>query len=85
MEGRSIPTRINENSYNLGNCRSVGEYKKVNRIGEGTYGYVYRAIHRRTGDIVALKRIILHHEHQDGFPLTSLREVKTLNACSETP
>lgn len=65
----------------LGNCRPVQEYKKVNRIGEGTYGYVYRAIHRESQEVVALKRIILHHEQQDGFPLTSIREVKTLRRC----
>lgn len=68
-----------------GSCRSVGEFKKVNRIGEGTYGYVYRAINKSTGEVVALKRIILHNERQDGFPLTSLREVKTLKACSRHP
>ena len=68
-----------------GSCRSVGDYKKVNRIGEGTYGYVYRAVHKTTGDVVALKRIILHNERQDGFPLTSVREVKTLKACSDHP
>jgi serine/threonine protein kinase len=64
-----------------GNCNSVHDYKKMNRIGEGTYGYVYKAIHRTTGQVVALKRIILHHEQQDGFPLTSIREVKTLMRC----
>jgi serine/threonine protein kinase len=72
-------------NYGLGSCRSVEEYRKVNRIGEGTYGFVYRAVHRTTGTVVALKRIILHNENQDGFPLTSLREVKTLNACRNHP
>lgn len=67
-----------------GNCNSVHDYKKVNRIGEGTYGYVYKAIHRSTGEVVALKRIILHHEQQDGFPLTSIREVKTLMRCQHS-
>ena len=32
--------------------------------------------------IVALKRIKMHNEHQDGFPLTCLREIKTLRRCS---
>jgi serine/threonine protein kinase len=68
-----------------GNCRSVGDFKKVNRIGEGTYGYVYRAINRKTSEVVALKRIILHNESQDGFPLTSLREVKVLRMCQNHP
>lgn len=68
--------------HSRGNCQPVQDYQKVNRIGEGTYGYVYRAIHRQTNQIVALKRIILHNEQQDGFPLTSIREVNTLRQCS---
>lgn len=68
----------------LGNCRSVHDFLKINRIGEGTYGYVYRARERTSGEIVALKRIILHNEEQDGFPLTSIREIKTLRTCSHT-
>ena len=35
-----------------------------------------------TKGIVALKRIKMHNEHQDGFPLTCLREIKTLRRCS---
>jgi serine/threonine protein kinase len=50
----------------FGECRNVDEYEKINRIGEGTYGTVYRARDRKTGEIVALKRIILHNEKQDG-------------------
>lgn len=65
-----------------GNCHGIHEYRKINRIGEGTYGFVYRAIHKTTEKIVALKRIILHHENQEGFPLTSVREIKTLKRCN---
>ena len=50
----------------LGSCRDVNEFEKLNRIGQGTYGTVYRARDKTTGQIVALKRIILHHEEQDG-------------------
>lgn len=61
-----------------GACRPVSSYQKLNRIGEGTYGMVYRALDRKTNVIVALKRIILHNENKDGFPLTSIREITTL-------
>jgi serine/threonine protein kinase len=71
--------------HEFGACPSVGSYRKVNRIGEGTYGYVYRAVSKSTQEVVALKRIILHNEHQDGFPITSLREIKTLRACRDHP
>ena len=35
------------------------------------------------GNVVALKRIIMHNENQDGFPLTSLREIQTLQLCKQ--
>ena len=31
---------------------------------------------------VALKRIKMHNENHDGFPLTCLREIKTLRRCA---
>jgi serine/threonine protein kinase len=40
-------------------CRSVENFEKLNRIDEGTYGVVYRARERITGEIVALKRVKL--------------------------
>jgi cell division cycle 2-like protein len=47
------------------------------RIEEGTYGVVYRAREKRTGEIVALKRLKMEKE-KEGFPITSLREINTL-------
>lgn len=34
-------------------------YQKVEKIGEGTYGVVYKARNKRTGQLVALKKILL--------------------------
>ncbi|ETV78909.1 CMGC/CDK protein kinase, variant 2, partial [Aphanomyces astaci] len=62
----------------FGTCRDVDEFEKLNRIGEGTYGTVYRARDKVSGEIVALKRVILHNEKQDGFPITAIREIKLL-------
>lgn len=62
---------------NLMSCRSVDNYKKLNEIEEGTYGLVFRAQCKQTGDIVALKKLKLSHE-REGFPVTSLREIATL-------
>lgn len=67
-----------------GSCKKVADFKKINRIGQGTYGFVYRA-KTPDGREVALKRIIMHNESQDGFPLTSLREIKTLRRCNLHP
>lgn len=50
----------------LGRCRDVEEFEKLNRIGEGTYGTVYRARDRRSQQIVALKRVLLHNESSEG-------------------
>jgi CTD kinase subunit alpha len=52
-------------------------YERIGQVGEGTYGKVYKAKHRATGDIVALKRIRMEQE-RDGFPITSMREIKLL-------
>mmetsp|Transcript_6335 Transcript_6335/g.7718 ORF Transcript_6335/g.7718 Transcript_6335/m.7718 type:complete len:425 (+) Transcript_6335:123-1397(+) len=65
-----------------GSCRSVHSYSQFCRIGEGTYGTVYRAIDKTTNKIVALKKVILHNEKQVGFPITSLREVRLLKRLS---
>ena len=61
----------------LGNCRSVAEFQKLNRVGEGTYGVVYRAKDTVNGEIVALKRVRMEKE-KDGVPISSLREVNLL-------
>lgn len=58
-------------------CRNVEEFQWLNRIEEGTYGVVYRAKDKRTGDIVALKKLKMERE-KEGFPITSLREINTL-------
>ena len=61
----------------MNECRSVDNYEKLNRISEGTYGVVYRARDRETGEICALKKVKLEKE-RDGFPLTSVREINVL-------
>lgn len=61
----------------LEGCRSVEEFKYLNRIEEGTYGVVYRARNKKTGEIMALKKLKMENE-KEGFPITSLREINTL-------
>jgi len=52
-------------------------YDKKAKLGEGTYGIVFKAIDKRDGSIVALKKIRMENEEQ-GVPPTTLREVATL-------
>ncbi|CAK8578381.1 unnamed protein product [Lathyrus sativus] len=61
----------------LQGCRSVDEFERLNKIDEGTYGVVYRAKDKKTGEVVALKKVKMEKE-KEGFPLTSLREINVL-------
>lgn len=61
----------------LGACRSVSDFEKLNRIGEGTYGIVYRAKDLNSGEIVALKKIRMERE-REGLPVCSVREIGIL-------
>ena len=78
----SSPAAADASSFSgdsvFGRCIAVDRYKKLNRIGEGTYGTVYRAEDTETGNMVALKKVIVHNEGHDGFPITSLREIQLL-------
>lgn len=49
----------------------------MGKLGEGTFGEVSKARSKKTGQVVALKKILMHNE-KDGFPITALREIKLL-------
>ncbi|KAK9495173.1 kinase-like domain-containing protein [Lipomyces doorenjongii] len=57
------------------------EYEELGKLGEGTFGEVYKARHRRTGRLVALKKILMHNE-KEGFPITAIREIRILKQLS---
>jgi len=48
------------------------KYEKMERLGEGTYGVVFRAKDTSTNSIVALKKIKLENE-DEGVPSTAMR------------
>ncbi|KAK9989577.1 hypothetical protein SO802_029816 [Lithocarpus litseifolius] len=53
------------------------QYEKVEKIGEGTYGVVYKARDRTTNETIALKKIRLEQE-DEGVPSTAIREISLL-------
>eukprot|EP01126_Amoeba_proteus_P044800 TRINITY_DN499_c0_g1_i12.p1 TRINITY_DN499_c0_g1~~TRINITY_DN499_c0_g1_i12.p1 ORF type:complete len:305 (+),score=45.48 TRINITY_DN499_c0_g1_i12:195-1109(+) len=55
----------------------MAKFKRTGRLGEGTYGIVYKATNTETGQTVALKRIRLESE-DEGVPCTAIREISLL-------
>jgi serine/threonine-protein kinase BUR1 len=62
-------------------CAGIDDFDIVQKLGEGTFGVVSKARSKRSGAIVALKKILIHNE-KDGFPITALREIKLLKMLS---
>jgi serine/threonine protein kinase len=50
-------------------------------LGEGTYGKVYKARHRRSSEIVAMKQMKLD-AREEGVPSTAIREIALLKELS---
>mmetsp|Transcript_19866 Transcript_19866/g.27545 ORF Transcript_19866/g.27545 Transcript_19866/m.27545 type:complete len:310 (-) Transcript_19866:271-1200(-) len=61
----------------------MDDYEKLLKIGEGTYGKVYKARCKRTGNIVALKKTRMEME-EEGVSSTTLREVSLLHMLNES-
>eukprot|EP00039_Didymoeca_costata_P001645 m.54063 g.54063 ORF g.54063 m.54063 type:complete len:420 (-) comp10896_c1_seq2:58-1317(-) len=69
--------RAHANIGNTASAYGVSEtYKKLEKLGEGTYATVYKGISCINAKMVALKEIQL--EHEEGAPCTAIREVSLL-------
>ncbi|KAI8913647.1 kinase-like domain-containing protein [Gorgonomyces haynaldii] len=60
-------------------CSPIDDYEIAKKIGEGTFGVVSTALHKKSGDTVALKLIVVHDE-KEGVPITALREIRILKS-----
>ncbi|XP_032312692.1 cyclin-dependent kinase 3 isoform X2 [Camelus ferus] len=68
-EGQPAPSQ--------GSSADMDVFQKVEKVGEGTYGVVYKAKNKETGQLVALKKIRLDLE-TEGVPSTAIREISLL-------
>lgn len=59
--------------------RSSDIYKRVQQVGKGTYGKVYKAKNTISEEYVAMKKLRLEKE-REGFPITAMREIKLLQS-----
>ena len=83
--GRGAPGAASLDRTARGEARStIHDYEKLGRVGEGTYGVVYRGREKKTGRIVALKKVRMDKE-KDGVPVTAVREMGILMRCRSHP
>jgi serine/threonine protein kinase len=60
--------------YSIDVEKRLSNFKKIRKIGEGTYGEVYEAIDLSNNNRVALKKIRIENK-DEGIPITALREM----------
>ncbi|OEL21060.1 Cyclin-dependent kinase C-3 [Dichanthelium oligosanthes] len=78
MAGQEAPLgALNLSEYSPAGARTVDCYRRIRKIGEGTYGEVFEAVDIITGERAALKKIKLD-DGKEGFPRQILREIKLL-------
>jgi len=75
-ENSNLSGKMNQNRNN-NYQRQPERYERLEKLGEGTYGIVYKAKDTLTNEIVALKKIRLENE-EEGMPSTAMREISIL-------
>ena len=57
LDGRRNPSHLGMRGLSLGFVLATPQYHQIAKIGEGTYGVVFRAHDRATNRLLALKQI----------------------------
>src|SRR3989338_2580501 len=65
-----------------GERKGLAKYRRLEKIGSGTYGVVYKAKHLDTNETIALKKIRLLEGADEGVPTTTIREISLLKELS---
>lgn len=60
----------------------MDRYEKLSRLGEGSYGIVYKCRDRETGQLVAVKRFV-ESEDDPAIRKIALREIRLLKVSKE--
>ena len=55
----------------------IQDYVKIEKVGEGTYGVVFKGRHKKRGEIVAMKKV-KYECQDDGIPSSTVREISLL-------
>ncbi|XP_022185189.1 cyclin-dependent kinase 9 isoform X1 [Nilaparvata lugens] len=69
--------------FNFPFCDEASKYEKIAKIGQGTFGEVFKAREKANPKkIVAMKKVLMENE-KEGFPITALREIRILQLLKQ--
>jgi len=77
MTARAKPAKTNTMTV-VTASNGLERYKRLEKLGEGTYGLVYKARDLVDNQIVAIKKIKLDN-NEEGIPATTMREISLLS------
>ena len=68
----------------LGRKEEKDRFEKIEKVGEGTYGVVFKCRDNKRADLVAIKKIKLEND-DEGVPSTAMREISILKELQPHP